>query len=241
MIYYAKSRKGKAREINEDCFYAPAGHKGFFAVVADGMGGHNAGEVASKIVVDTVVEELSAAKPVDISKEEMKLILSLANKSVWEDSILHSQRKGMGSTATVAVFCGNQVIIGHVGDSRAYLFKDGMLSQITKDHSYVQLMIDNGSLSKDEAIHHPYKNIITRVIGTQLNVDVDIYNVTLNRDDCILMCTDGLNAAVMDEEIADILKKGIDLSAEKLVETAVIQGSTDDITVVVAHMEEDLI
>jgi len=235
MIFYAKTHKGKIRSKNEDCIYVPKENDGFFAVVADGMGGHNAGEVASKIVVDTIVEALSVLTPAEITQEVLKKAISLANKNVWEESADNPQVSGMGSTATAAVFNKDSVMIGHVGDSRAYLFCDGALLQITKDHSYVQLLIDNGNISAEVALFHPQRNIITKAIGTQEKVEADVFTLVFKKNDCVMLCSDGLNATVPDDTIAKILTDGIPLAADNLVEAALEGGGIDNISVIIAQ------
>lgn len=235
MIFYAKTHKGKIRSENEDSIYVPKDSTGFFAVVADGMGGHNAGEVASKIVVDTIVKIFGALGPEKITKKEMIKAVALANQSVWQESIRDSKKSGMGSTATIAAFNKNEVIIGQVGDSRGYLLREGSLSQVTKDHSYVQTLIDNNNISKQEALTHPQRNIITRAIGTQAKVKVDVYTLALKKNDCILLCSDGLNTNVLDEAILQILSGGIESAADQLVEAALDGGGTDNISVIIAQ------
>ncbi len=237
MIFYSKTDKGNIREINEDFIYAPHGSGGYFAVVADGMGGHNAGEIASRLVVDTIKDSLNNKSPEDITEEVLSNTLTLANKNVWNESYNDRQKEGMGSTATAAAFNGSKAIIGHVGDSRAYLFSDGVLSQITKDHSYVQMLVDSGIITKKEASEHPAKNIITRAVGIDENIDVDIYTLRLKQGDTVLLCSDGLNVAVSDKEIETILSRGAENAADALIETALKHGGTDNISVVLAFMD----
>lgn len=239
MIYYSKTDRGMVRSHNEDYIYAPAGNDGFFAVVADGMGGHQAGEVASRIVVDTVTEALRGIDPRSITKEDMCNILAEANRNVWNRANSDVQLHGMGSTATAAVFRSSEAVIGHIGDSRAYLFSGGILSQITKDHSYVQMLIDNGYITKSEALRHPNRNVITRAVGTDESVDADIFIVPLKKGDAILLCSDGLNGLVTDKEIECVLKRGIASAADELVETALKHGGEDNVSVVLAYMDGD--
>lgn len=239
MIYYSKTDKGIVRSQNEDFIYAPQGSDGFFAVVADGMGGHQAGEVASRIVVDTVVGALEGADPDSITNEELRGVLIKANRNVWNKANSDIKLRGMGSTATAAVFRNSEALIGHIGDSRAYLFRDGSLSQITKDHSYVQMLIDNGYISKKEALRHPNKNVITRAVGTEENVEADIFAVPLKKGDAILLCSDGLNGLVMDKEIETILKRGIACATDELIDLALKYGGDDNISVVIAYMDGD--
>ncbi len=239
MIFYSKTDKGKRRDNNEDFIFAPQGNGGYFAVVADGMGGHNSGEVASRLVVDTIIDSLKSRSPDDITEEVLTDTLILANKNVWSESYADRQKEGMGSTATAAVFKGSTAIIGHVGDSRCYLFSDGVLSQITKDHSYVQMLVDSGLITEKEAAGHPSKNIITRAVGIDENVDVDIYTLNLKRGDTLLLCSDGLNIAVPDKEIEEILGRGVENAADSLIEAALNHGGSDNISVVLAYMDGD--
>jgi serine/threonine protein phosphatase PrpC len=239
MIYYSRTDKGKIRRHNEDFVYAPKNNDGNFAVVADGMGGHKAGEVASKLVVDTITKTLKDVPPENITEEVLSNTLISANKNVWNQSHSDRRKEGMGSTATVAVFNGSKAIVGHVGDSRAYLFRKGVLSQITKDHSYVQMLVDNGIITKSEASKHPSKNIITRAVGTDEELDVDIYIVPLKKDDMILLCSDGLNIAVSDSDIETILGRGAEYAVDGLVEAALKNGGSDNISVALACVDGD--
>jgi protein phosphatase len=124
-----------------------------------------------------------------------------------------------------------------VGDSRAYLFRDGALSQITKDHSYVQLLIDRGFISKEDAARHPQKNIITRAVGTECDVEVDTFIVKLKEKDVILLCSDGLNNAVCDDEIAKLLSEDLSVAAERLIQAALDNGGTDNISVIIGVLD----
>lgn len=241
MIYYAKTHKGNIRRTNEDSIYAPSDGSGFFAVVADGMGGHNAGEVASKIAVETIISAFSELKPQDVSSGDIKRVLTQANSNVWQDAEQNRIRRGMGSTVTLAVFKEGKALLGHVGDSRAYLYRDGALSQITKDHSYVQMLLDNGYISKEEAAYHPQKNIITRAVGTEAEVEADVYTIRLKVSDIVLLCTDGLNTCVDDEKIAQIIGEGIGNAADRLVEAALEGGGSDNVSVVLAMAGGDAV
>ena len=234
MIYYAKTHTG-CRPKNEDSLFAPECVDGFFAVVADGMGGHNAGEVASRIVVDTIRESLEGSDPEKIKKSDVQSMLATANTAVYKNALENPERLGMGSTATVVVFTKDKAMIGQIGDSRAYLFSGGQLKQITKDHSYVQLLIDSGYISEEDAKHHPQRNIITRALGTESVVDADIYVVSMKDDDLILLCSDGLSGAVSNDDIAAILCDDIHTATDRLVSAALGNGGTDNISVVIAR------
>lgn len=238
MIYYAKTHKGVVRRNNEDACYAPLpASRGFFAVVADGMGGHNAGEVASGIVVDTLKDMLGDTNPENVTEDLLRHIFSEANARVLADAEKHPDRSGMGSTATAAVFCGDSVLIGHVGDSRAYLYHEGGLRQITRDHSYVQMLLDLGYINEEQAVGHPQKNIITRAIGTDAEVVTDTHRIELSKRDCLLLCSDGLNVMISDEEIASILGGGYQEAAERLIDAALEAGGVDNVSVVLACMD----
>jgi protein phosphatase len=237
MIYYAKTHKGNVRKLNEDAVYIPEDGIGFFAILADGMGGHNAGDVASSLVVNTVSAFLNDIEPAAINEESVRDALCHANTLIWNESCANSNRNGMGSTATVAVFVDSCVYIGQVGDSRAYLYRDGAISQITKDHSYVQLLIDRGFISKEDATRHPQKNIITRAVGTECDVEVDTFIVELKGKDVILLCSDGLNNTVPDDEIAKLLSGDLTLAAERLIQAALDNGGTDNISVIIAVLD----
>lgn len=236
MIYYAKTDKGAVRRNNEDACYAPT-EAGFFAVVADGMGGHNAGEVASGIVVDTLKNMLDGMKPEDVTEDRLRQIFSEANARVLADAKANPERSGMGSTATAAVFCGCDVLIGHVGDSRAYLYHEGNLSQITRDHSYVQMLMDLGYINEEQAAGHPQKNVITRAVGTDAEMDTDIFHTTMCKGDCLLLCSDGLNGMLTDQRIASILGDGYQGAAERLIKAALEAGGGDNVSVVLACMD----
>lgn len=240
MIYYSRTDKGKIRKQNEDYIYAPHGNRGCFAVVADGMGGHKAGEVASRLVVDTIIDTLKNMPPENITGQVLADTLVLANKNVWDESHADSKKEGMGSTATVAVFKGSAAMIGHVGDSRAYLYREGALSQITKDHSYVQMLVDNGLLTEKEASNHPAKNVITRAVGTDESLEVDIYNLQLKKGDTILLCSDGLNVVVPDNEIEKTLGRGVAHAADALIDAALKYGGFDNISVVLAYVDGEI-
>ncbi len=239
MIYYAKTHKGNVRNINEDACYIPQRAKGIYAIVADGMGGHNAGEVASRIVVDTFKLYLKGMKPQHVTEDVLQSAFSAANERVLADAEKNPGRSGMGSTATAAVFFGSHAMIGHVGDSRAYLYHEGVLKQITQDHSYVQMLLNLGYISPQQAAGHPQKNIITRAVGTDAQLKADIFHADLCSGDCLLLCTDGLNTMVSDKRIAEILGGGYKEAAERLVNAALEGGGVDNVTVVLAVKDGD--
>lgn len=223
---------GRLRRQNEDSVFVSEDDP-LFAVVADGMGGHNAGEVASKMAVDTISEVLLACrkkKKVDY-EDKLRDAFVLANKRIYEYAEANSKLLGMGTTAVTAILYGGRVIVGNVGDSRAYILKDGSIRQISVDHSYVWQLVMRGEITEQQAKRHPRRNYITRAMGTDKNVCVDTFS-----EDCssgiILLCSDGLTNLVENFEIRDIVYGAEDLqkAAEELVALANERGGNDNIT-----------
>jgi protein phosphatase len=239
MTYYARTHIGLVRRKNEDSCFAAEVKGGFFAIVADGMGGHSGGEVASGIVIDTARALLLDKAPYCLDQEDVRRLLVEANRNVLEKAGENRALKGMGSTATLVFICGKQAIIGHVGDSRAYLFRGAQLSQLTKDHSYVQILVENGYITQEEALVHPHRNIITRAIGTESELEPDVWTDELLAGDVLLLCSDGLSNAVSDEKIAGILQSGIPEAADRLIEASLAAGGPDNVSVVIAQMDGD--
>ncbi len=238
MTYYLRTHIGLVRKKNEDNSFAIEKDGCLFAVVADGMGGHSGGEVASQIVVDTAKQFLSDINNSSlISSDSITGLLSDINKLVWERALRDKELQGMGSTATIINLKGRQALIGHVGDSRAYLFRSGRLKQLTKDHSYVQMLIENGYITKEEALHHPQRNIITRAIGAENKVDADVMTINLEAGDILLLCSDGLTNAVTDDQITKTLLEGVAKAADTLIEAALAFGGTDNITVFIVETD----
>lgn len=235
MKFYQKTHKGNIRPGNEDSLYVGE----YYAIVADGMGGHNAGDVASRIIVESVEAFFADKKADDITPKDIQKCLLEANRKVWGNARRNPERKGMGSTATLAVFRKSKVLIGQVGDSRAYVYSDGDFQQITKDHSYVQELIDNGDITPKEAYTHPQRNVITRAVGTSIDVSVDFFAVDIKKGDVVLLCSDGLIACVSDQDIADMISKDIDDAVDRLVKAALDCGGHDNISVVLAVVEGD--
>jgi len=235
MIYYSRTHIGLVRKTNEDSCFATEVDGGFFAIVADGMGGQNGGEVASSIVIETAKALLSEKSPCCLSQNDIRRLLIQANHNVLDRADRDRELKGMGSTATLVSICGMQAIIGHVGDSRVYLFRDKKLSQLTRDHSYVQMLVESGYITQQEALVHPHRNIITRAIGTEPNLEPDVWTHGLQAGDVLLLCSDGLNSSVPDEKIADILRSGIPEAADRLIEASLAAGGPDNISVVIVQ------
>lgn len=221
---------GIVRKDNEDSLIAAAP---LFAV-ADGMGGHAAGEVASEIAISVLAEHA----PPYADAEALGQAVVEANRAVMQAAQERRNRKGMGTTLTAAILEGERLIIAHVGDSRAYLFHQGKLQQITRDHSLMADMIEAGQLTSLEARYHPKRSVITRALGSDPRMLADIYEINVKAGDRLLLCTDGLSSMVVDEEIGEMLAQETDPQrcADKLVDEAIAAGGNDNITVVVVEI-----
>lgn len=237
---------GKVRQINQDNFEILEDQHIY--IVADGMGGHAAGDQASRIAVKTITEILSAydfsteawgnEENSALSIEELiRYALQEANEQILMASLSNQHLQGMGTTAIVAVAYNGSLFIGHVGDSRTYLVRNRQLSQLTEDHSVVQQLVRAGAISEEEAQVHPYKNVITRCLGMQANVEPDIMKLMLQPGDRILMCSDGLSNMVTNALIQEVIVTHEDpkQACEKLVALANENGGTDNITVVLLY------
>ena len=224
----AASDVGLAREINEDAFIERP-DAGVWAV-ADGLGGHRAGEVASATAIETLVDSFGAGQPVGLA-------VSDANAAVFAKAGTDLELQGMGTTLTVLTLPADaHAVLGHVGDSRAYLARDGALSRVTEDHSLVEQLVREGRLRPEEALHHPQRAIITRALGVDSQVEVDIYEIDVRPGDRVLLCSDGLTDLVDDEGIARTLSAALsaDDACAQLVQLALDRGGRDNVTVVVA-------
>jgi serine/threonine protein phosphatase PrpC len=226
---------GRKRRRNEDAYViAPP----LFAV-ADGMGGAQAGEIASKLAA-TVLEDTDSGGL--SGRERVTSLIQEANTRVYERSNTDPSASGMGTTMTIALVEDHQVTIGHVGDSRAYLGRGGRLEQITEDHSLVNELMKSGKLSPEEAETHPQRSVITRALGTDPDVDVDAFTIETENGDVFLLCSDGLTAMVADEEILGVLERHRDdlkRMAKSLVSAANRGGGEDNITVVAFAIARD--
>ncbi len=236
MIISANTDIGLYRDSNQDSFAAGSFVNGdSWAIVCDGMGGVSGGQVASSLCIEKASSVIKRGFRPDMSLKSAKNLLesaiNTANAAVFEEAGKDTELHGMGTTIVAAVVIKCVVVIAYVGDSRAYIIND-TIKQLTKDHSLVQVMIDTGKLTAEEAKVHPDRNIITRAVGIMQNVDIDIEVVDFNEGDKILLCTDGLNGAVEDNVIFDIVNNNSDKAADKLIEAAIESGSRDNITVV---------
>ncbi len=237
MIIHSKIDQGIIRHSNQDAYVAgQLSPEVSFGIVCDGMGGANAGNIASEIAVKTISEYLYNSYRDNITFDEMiKVVnnaISSANFQIYDKATKNESLAGMGTTIVIAVVIGNEAIIAHVGDSRIYLVNENIL-QLTKDHSIVQSLIESGKITEDDAKVHPRKNIITRALGVEPEVIIDTDFINLQSNDTLLLCTDGLSNFVSDDIILKTFKENeISTVCEKLVEFANIGGGGDNITVV---------
>jgi protein phosphatase len=218
---------GRKRRRNEDSFIS---EPPLFAI-ADGMGGAQAGEVASRLAADALREHEVGGT----AEERLVALVQEANRRVYERQATDQSASGMGTTVTVALIEGDEVVLGHVGDSRAYRFRDGDLQQLTEDHSLVQELLKDGRLTPEEARVHPQQAVITRALGTDPDVDVDTFRVDARAGDVFLLCSDGLSGMVGDDVIRDLVDQNLgdlDAVARSLVDAANAGGGEDNITVV---------
>jgi len=234
-----KTSKGKIREINQDSYYISTDENCPLFIIADGMGGHKAGEVASKLAVE-IISSSFENQIKNIEMDDNSIINAIknsiwrANDEIYRKSIENEEYSGMGTTVTMAYETNGNIFIGHVGDSRAYLLRDNTLYQITKDHSLVEELVKNGTITREEARFHPQKNIITRAVGTNKEVEIDLIVKERTKGDILLLCTDGLTNMLNDEEIKELLIINDDMqkACELLVQLSNEKGGLDNISVV---------
>jgi len=230
---------GIIRSGNEDNFLMVP-DRGIF-VVADGMGGHAAGEVASEMAVRFVARELGSLKGLsdDQMADRMRTSIRAANGAIFQRTLTEHDKRGMGTTVTVLVLYDTRFLIGQVGDSRAYLYRDQKLMQLTKDHSYVQEQVDAGYLTPEQARSHPYSNVITRCVGANSDVMPDVYLGTVKPRDLFLIASDGLTGMLEDPQLAELMA-GDRMPQEQvddLITEANRHGGLDNITAIIIRID----
>lgn len=245
VLFGAHTDLGRIRENNEDKFefFVPEdtetlARKGSLFAVADGMGGHAAGQIASEIALKTLVDHYySDASP--LIEESLKAALKKANGIVYDLSRAVAQRQGMGTTVTLLVIRGDDAYIAHVGDSRCYRIRDSKIEQLSDDHSWVNEQVKLGSLTQEQALLSPFRNRITRSIGNFPSVDVDIFSLEAKQGDIYILCSDGLSGELTDSEILEIAeKRACSQVAWNLVNQAVEKGGRDNTTAVVVAIRK---
>lgn len=232
-----KTNIGLVRKHNEDsyCYNKEID----LLAVADGMGGHKAGEVASSMAVNILTDQLLKQKEQLQTNPETVLIQAVkeANSQIYLTANANKDQNGMGTTITAAILDKNTFFLAHVGDSRAYLVHKNEIKQLTQDHSLVNEMVKNGNLTEEEANQHPQKNILTRALGTSEEVLVDFYQAQVIKGDTLLLCTDGLSNLISREEMIVLVANAgnLDQIADALVDKAIERGGHDNITVVIGQ------
>jgi protein phosphatase len=236
----ARSDVGMVRSGNEDSFFAHAGKQVGLFIVADGMGGHAAGEVASEMAVQIVSRELGDMQLLTGASPRERVADSIrnANRAIYERTINESDKQGMGTTVSVLVVAGSRWLIGQVGDSRIYLLRDGALTQLMKDHSYVQEQVDAGLLTPEQARYHPYSNVITRCVGAGEEVEADTFAGEFRSGDVFLVCSDGLTGMVDDRRLQQLLlsRASAGRIVDALIAEANYRGGLDNVTAVVVQI-----
>lgn len=256
MLTANRSNIGRVRHVNEDHAWVgqlPGGIT--LAIVADGMGGHQAGDVASRLAVESFRSMLERQhERSEVSQQEGKMLLrqaiAEANEKVYEMASRNERYHSMGTTVVAAMLGGGSAVIGHVGDSRAYRVSKERLSLLTEDHSLVNELLKSGQLSQEEAANHPRKNVLTRAIGTDAHVEIDVQSLPWSSEDLLLLCSDGLTNMVGEEQILAVLAQESDdlgAKADQLIQQALEAGGDDNVTVVLlqeatgAKRKEDVV
>lgn len=238
MKVYCDTNKGLLRENNEDNYLVMDTKDFSLYAVADGMGGHSAGEVASMIALTVIKDSFDEALK-DQSFKIPKFInesIQLANIKIREEANQNEEYAGMGTTVTMAVIdlSFKTAYVGNIGDSRTYIIKNKEIIQITEDHTYVHELFRQGKISQEEAKTHPKRNVITRAVGSEETMQTDIFEIDLEENDILLLCSDGLTTHLSDEKIFSTIKEyGCEKSVEKLIELANENGGTDNITLII--------
>jgi PPM family protein phosphatase len=236
----ARTDVGVVRSGNEDS-YLMATERGLF-IVADGMGGHAAGEVASEMATRIIAESFHPARGMSDDELMSQMIGAIrsANESIFRRTLSEHDKRGMGTTTTVMTLLPRRYLIGQVGDSRAYLLRGETLTQLTKDHSYVQEQVDAGRLQPEEARTHPYANVITRCVGSSSDVVPDLYFGTLEAGDLLLLASDGLTGMLDDPDVQEIMASGdpLETMIDRLIAGANHRGGLDNVTTILVRIEQ---
>jgi len=239
--------RGKVRQHNEDnggVFLNQSGQR--IAIVADGMGGHRAGDVASHLTIMKLKEKWETTNRIETADQAenwFKDNIKLVNSIVYEHAQSHTECEGMGTTIVAVIITESFSTIAHIGDSRCYILNESGFSQITEDHSLVNELVRTGQISKEDAENHPRKNVLTRALGTEIVVDMDIKTILFEEEDMLLLCSDGLSNKVNEEEIVSTLKseKSIEEKAASLIDLANEYGGEDNISLIIVEFYHDQI
>ncbi len=236
----ARTDVGRRRSTNEDC-YAIAAELGYF-VVADGMGGHKAGQLASQLAAEAAVRALEALEGSAATlTEKLRCTVAAANREIYVAAQTKAEFAGMGTTLVSLLAAEGRIALAHVGDSRAYLVRGGRIRQLTDDHSVVGELVRRREITESAAREHPHRHVLTRAVGVRREVAPDLAELTSSPGDLFILCSDGLTGLVHDEEIAEAANAGTDLDAicAQLVDLANERGGEDNITIVLVRYEKE--
>ena len=237
MLNFARTSVGKIRKMNQDNFYVS--EDGSLNVLADGMGGYLGGEVASRIATEATVKYLKEHfdKHKEYQKEDiLKIIddaIQYANAEVYKKSREVEELEQMGTTLEICLVYKDRIFIAHIGDSRVYRIRKGIMRKLTKDHSYVQSLVEDGTITKEEAEHHPKKNMLIKALGCEEKMEPDIMVKGFQDGDIILICSDGLTNMMTEEQIFNVIKNNIENAADELIREANNNGGMDNITLII--------
>ena len=240
-MVFAKTDIGKVREINQDYYYTSEENSiPKLCILADGMGGYKGGEVASKLAVDSARKYIENNFSNNFSEKEeiLKLIgnaVEYANMVVYEKSKEVQELEGMGTTLEVCLIYNNKAYIGHVGDSRIYRIRKDVIRKLTKDHSYVQQLVEDKKITREEAKIHPKKNMLKRALGCRIYVEQDLREKKIKKGDIFIMCSDGLTNMVEEKRIYELVKQDINTAAGNLINEANSAGGYDNITIIIIN------
>lgn len=247
MIVSALSDVGLMRENNEDAMYVSVDDNLPLYIVADGMGGHNAGDVASNMAVDIIKDEFISSKGNLNSPRKIKKFIvntiEKANEIIYERSLNELDYEGMGTTVVLGYYFDNKIYIGHVGDSRAYILTDDSIKQITEDHTLVNELVKKGSITESQALHHPQRNYITQALGTSMEIKIDTDIVDFKRGDTLLLCSDGFYNMLDQRTILEAIRENTYLEdgLRALVNMANENGGKDNITVIAIKLYNEVL
>lgn len=258
LTVYAQTDAGLVRPSNEDAFVVAdltsgavmpekrmtrceVGERGVLMAVSDGIGGHQAGEVASALVVESLRRELASVEHGESSHARLERAVVQVNREVWQAAQFPG-RENMGATLTALFVCGETAFIAEVGDSRAYLLRGGQIAQVTRDQSYVQLLVDSGALSPAQAKTSGLSNVVLQAMGLKPDVSVALGKIDLRQRDCLILCSDGLSNKLVDDELRQIVLTSprLDVACQRLIDGAKQRGGEDNITAIVAGVSGEL-
>lgn len=233
--------RGQVRSHNEDAggiYYNTHGQ--FLAIIADGMGGHQAGDVASQMATTLMQDKWQNSIKLNTPEDTEKWLgntIAEINESIYQHAVNNEECQGMGTTLVVAICMEDYITIAHIGDSRCYLLNEDVLKQITEDHSLVNALVQSGQISKDDAHEHPRKNVVLKALGTEEHVVADVKSLGLDKGNKLLLCSDGLTDKVVDEELSGVIQltKGMDEIGQQLIDLANDRGGEDNISLIIIH------